>query len=348
MRASVLVPAWNEAATIGECLDDVRAQAPALAAAGVEWECVVALDGPNDGTARIAYDHAAVDSRVVVVAHAGGAHRGLVATLNAGLAACRGDVIVRFDADDRMHAERVARQVAMLDAHPELAVVSCRVAYGVLDGVDATQGEGMRRHCDWLNGLDTPAALRAARFIDAPVAHPAVAYRCEVVIAAGGYRDGDFAEDHDLWLRLLAAGCAFGMTPSPMPLVTWRDRAARATRADPRYRDEPRRALVHRHLVDWIAGRRVRVWGAGKFGRWHGKYLRAAGVPIDAFLDIDPRKLGRVVIGGVPVVAAHVLGPPKADSAVLVAVASRGARAIIAPRLEAAGWVEDRDWVALQ
>lgn len=359
-RASILVPAWNEAATIAQCLADVRAQVSALGSARVDWQCVVALDGPGDGTDRIVRDVAAVDSRFVVVAHPGDAHRGLVATLNAGLAACRGEIVVRFDADDRMHPERVVRQVAMLDAHPELAVVTGRVAYeaiggfgrvpyGALGDVAGADGDGMRRHCDWLNTLTTPAALRAARFVDAPVAHPAVAYRRELVVAAGGYRDGDFAEDHDLWLRLFAAGHAFGMTPSDAPLVTWRDRPARATRADPRYGEEARRALVHRHLIDWIGGRTVRLWGAGKFGRWHGKHLRAAGVTVDAFLDIDPKKVGRVLIGGVPVVAADALGPPGADGGVvLVAVASRGARASIAPRLAAAGWVEDQDWVALQ
>ncbi len=331
-----MIPVWNEAATIRECLADVRAQLG-------DWECVLVLDGPSDGTERIVRDEVAGDTRFVVLERP---HEGLVAALNAGLALCRADVVVRMDADDRMRPDRVVRQVAAL-AERGIGVVTCECAYGMIAGEGH---EGMRRHVDWLNTLRSNDLMARARFIDAPVAHPAVAFRTEVVRAAGGYRDGDFAEDHDLWLRLFAGGVVFGFVGSDGPLVTWRDRAGRATRVDGRYGDEARRALIHRHLLDVLGDpskRGVRLWGAGKYGRWHGRHLREAGVVISAVIDIDPRKLGRRLFGEVPVVGPETLGGPD-DEVTLVVVASRGARALIAAQLEGRGHQEGVHWWALQ
>lgn len=337
-QASVLVPVWNEAAVVGECIADIAAQV------GVDFECVLVLDGPTDGTREVVCEAVAGDARFRVLDLP---HAGLVAALNAGLAACRAPIVTRMDADDRMRPDRLVTQVrALHDA--ALGVVTCEVAYAVL-GEGPAQA-GMQRHVAWLNGLRTATALRNARFIDAPVAHPAVAYRTAIVRTAGGYRDGDFAEDHDLWLRLFGEGVAFGFATGDVPgaLVTWRDHPERATRADGRYGDEPRRALVHRHLVAGpLAGRAVRIWGAGRYGRWHAKHLLAAGVAISAFIDIDPRKVGNRLFGSIPVVAADGLAAPDAQ-VTLVAVASPGARAVIASELARRGHVEGEHWLALQ
>lgn len=335
----MLVPVWNEVGVVAECIADIQAQV------GIDFECVLALDGPTDGTCELVRELVAGDARFDVLELP---HAGLVAALNAGLEACRAPIVVRMDADDRMHPERVLRQVRALD-DARLGVVTCAVDYAVIG--DGQAQRGMQRHCAWLNELRTGERLRNARFIDAPVAHPAVAYRTQVVRAVGGYRDGDFAEDHDLWLRLFANDVAFGFVASDDvgPLVTWRDRATRATRADGRYADEPRRALVHRHLIDGPlgGGRRVRIWGAGRYGRWHARHLLDAGVGIDAFIDIDPRKVGNRLFDGIPVVAADSLGVPD-ERLTLVTVASPGARALIAERLAALGHHEGQSWLALQ
>jgi hypothetical protein len=198
-----------------------------------------------------------------------------------------------------------------------------------------------------------------------------VAFRRSAVLAATGgqgpYRDGDFAEDHDLWLRLFAAGLRFGVIPRP--LVTWRDRPDRLTRADLRYRDDRRKRLVHGHLVEALAAageldRPLLVWGAGAYGRRHVRGLREAAeargvrLAFRAFLDIDARKVGRTLQGDLPVVPAASLGPPDAalgprgtgscGPLLLVAVASEGARPLIEAQLAALGWCRERDYLILQ
>lgn len=338
------MPIWRAEATLDDALDDLRAQTLS------EWEGVLVLDGAADDSPSIARRHAAADPRLRVLEVP---HAGIVPALVTGLAACRAPLVARFDADDRMAPERLALQVAHLEARPGVALVTCRVHFEVLaTSPDAPPLDlarsGMARHAAWLDTLDTPERIRAARFIDAPVAHPAVTFRKAAVDAVGGYRAGPFAEDHDLWLRMFAAGLSFERVERH--LVTWRDRADRLTRTDPRYADAERRALVHHHLLapgGPAAGRRLRIWGAGEYGRRHAKELAARGAQVDELLDIDPKKVGRRVAGGIPVASAEALGPPDGRP-ILVAVATPGARAIIADRLARGGYREDHDWWALQ
>jgi hypothetical protein len=205
----------------------------------------------------------------------------------------------------------------------------------------------MARFVDWLNGLVTPADIRAARFIDAPVAHPAVTFRRDAVLGLGGYRDGPFPEDYDLWLRCFAAGLACGRVPDLV--VEWRDRGGRLTRTDPRYSPDAARALKHRFLLEGplAGGRRCRVWGAGPYGRRHARDLGRAGALVDDLIDIDPRKVGRRVAGGRPVVGTDAVGPPD-GRLILVAPASRGAREQVTAFLEARGHRVERDYLAVQ
>lgn len=333
---SVALPVFNAGATLAEALDSIRAQTLA------DHEVVVALNGCTDASEAIARRYAAEDSRVRVL---GAPRPNLVTALNAALAAARAPVVARLDADDLMTPGRLAAQLGALRAHPEWTVVASGVTYATLGG--APPGRGFQRFVAWLNGLTTPQALRHARFVDAPVAHPATAYRRDAVLAAGGYRDGAFAEDHELWLRLFERGAVFGKLAEVG--VLWRDRPDRMTRADGRYAEDARRGLVQRYLVSGplAGGRRARLWGGGRAGRRHAKGLAALGVAIDDIVDIDPAKVGRRVAGGIPIVAPESLGPPD-GRLVVVAVAAAGARAEVCSRLEALGYAPERDYLAIQ
>ncbi len=106
---SVVMAAFEEEAFIGEALESVLAQSYRPV------EVIVVDDGSGDRTPEIA---AAAGVRVLRRAHLGPS-----AARNAGLALARGEYWTIFDADDVMPRERLARQVAHLQQHPELGIV---------------------------------------------------------------------------------------------------------------------------------------------------------------------------------------------------------------------------------
>ena len=91
MRYSVLVPAHNEEAYIGHCLQSIKAAAEKITA---DVEIIVALNRCSDQTAAIAADHQAVS----VTENS----KNLARIRNAAARAASGDIIVTIDADSRM------------------------------------------------------------------------------------------------------------------------------------------------------------------------------------------------------------------------------------------------------
>ena len=321
---TVLMPAYNAAPTIA------RAIASVLAQTDPAFELLVVDDGSTDQTAALAAGTG--DPRVRVVARP---HGGIVAALNAGLAEARAPLVARMDADDEMAPERLARQRAALEADPGLGLVGARVAHAD-DGGDT---RGFAAYVDWLNGLVDEAAIALNRFIESPFAHPSVMFRRSLVDAHGGYADGPFPEDYELWLRWLEAGVR--MAKVPATLLTWHDGPGRLTRTHLRYGVEAFYALKARYLARWLHAHghaRIVLWGSGKTSRQRAAPLAAQGITITGFIDVDPRR-GGGHSNGVPIRYFEELGAPEGEFVVSY-VGKRGARDFIRAHLAARGWLE--------
>ena len=68
-------------------------------------------------------------------------HGGVATALNRGLAAARAELIARMDADDVAIPERLERQVAALQAQPEIAVLGAGME--IIDADDGVIGQAM-------------------------------------------------------------------------------------------------------------------------------------------------------------------------------------------------------------
>jgi glycosyltransferase involved in cell wall biosynthesis len=258
---------------------------------GVELELVCVDDGSTDGGGEFLEESARRDARIRVLRTA---HRGLVAALNAGLAACRGELVARLDADDLMLPGRLAKQVVYLQEHPDTVGVGCRVRVEP----EGAMTDGARRYLDWSNSLVTPADLRRELFVESPLVHPTMTLRRRVLEEANGWRWFDGPEDYDLWLRLVFDH-GLELAKVPEVLHVWNDRPERLTRSDRRYRPEAFLALKCRYLVEYAIEPRggYVLWGCGPVGKALARGLERLGWRPEAIVEVHPGRIGEKIFG---------------------------------------------------
>lgn len=155
-----------------------------------DFELIVVNDGSNDSTATILSSYH--DGRLRILHQSG---CGLVASLNYGIAAARGDFIARMDHDDVCSADRFALQVAFLASNPDVALVGGRFSQIDSDGRLLTRTvELPLAHSQILS------RLKAGKMA---LLHPAVMFRRHAAIAVGLYdRDFLYCEDDEFFVRL--------------------------------------------------------------------------------------------------------------------------------------------------
>jgi Glycosyltransferases involved in cell wall biogenesis len=197
---SVLLPVYNGERFLADAIESILAQT------FTDFEFIIINDGSRDGSGAIIDGYAARDARIRAFHQD---NRGLVDTLNRGIALARAPLIARMDADDISLPRRFERQINRFENRTDLAVVG-----GCIILIDDA-GKRTRR-CNYPTG---GAALLQLLEHDSPLAHPAVIMRRDVVCGLGGYRrQYKYAQDYDLWLRMHDAGYAIENVDEPVLL----------------------------------------------------------------------------------------------------------------------------------
>lgn len=185
-RVSIVMPTYNRAVLLSHAIASVRSQTFA------DWELVVTDDASTDNTGAVLTEWAAKDARIKPYRNTTNQYPDISKILNDGLTRARGEYIARLDDDDYwIDREKLAKQVAYLDAHPACVIVGTGVV--VVDGVGRERYRYLKR--------ETDADIRAGALSANPFTHSTVLYRRAAALAAGGY-DHRYAEDWVLWLTM--------------------------------------------------------------------------------------------------------------------------------------------------
>ena len=264
-RVSIVMPSFNETpAVVQASLASVRAQTWS------DFECIVVDESTDAERAQACRQACERDARFIYVHPS--ERIGLPRSLNLGLARARGEYVARFDSDDLCMPDRLAQQVAWLDAQPQIGVVG-----GALEIIDESGATLAYRgyplaHRDIARGMQMTTT----------VAHPTVMFRRALVEQHGGYDPGfRFSEDLDLWLRWINAGVRFANLPQR--LVRYRQQNTRRHQNHWRYNLRARlRNFASPYLLRRAAGiccialwsalpapLQERVFRALMLRRWH-------------------------------------------------------------------------------
>ena len=329
---SVLLPVRNGVEYLPEAIASIEAQTYS------NYEVVAVDDGSSDDSWFVLQDWASRDERVRVFRQE---PKGIVPALEFARSEATGAYLARMDADDIADPTRFDLQIQLMQSDSSLAICGCEIEYFPAEKVR----DGALRYQNWLNAPATPEEIEKEIFVECPLPHPAFFMRADAIEEVGGYQDLGWPEDYDLLLRVWRSGGRLGKVPAV--LMQWREAPGRLSRIDKRYSlDAFRRCKVH-HLVSAFpsAVNGVLIWGAGRVGKGFSRELAQVGVPVIAYAEVSPRKIGQN-IHGAPVLDADEALRLK-DVLHLASVGQEGARQTLRNLLSGAGYRELENFVAM-
>lgn len=183
---SVLLPVNNAGRYLVETLDSLLAQT------FTDFEIIAINDGSKDFSGKILNEYAIRDFRIRVFHRP---QRGLVASLNEGVALVRGEWIARMDADDIAHPRRFELQIE------QLVRTGADFCGGTVMCFGASRAIWRYPHSNELCGVQL--------LFNVPVAHPAVMGRTKAFATLRYDPNFKHAEDYDLWQRAWVSGYLF-------------------------------------------------------------------------------------------------------------------------------------------
>ena len=182
-RVTVMLPTFQSERYLRETLESIFAQTLQ------DFELLIIDDKSTDGTLDIV--HSFDDTRIKVLP---GPQKGLAEALNFGMQQASGEYIARIDADDLMVSERLAKQYAYMDNHPEVAVCG---------GWQQYFGRSTYLHAP----PASPEQCKANLLFRCDLCHSTLMLRKKVFLENQLLYNPEFAaEDFELWTRVLNHG----------------------------------------------------------------------------------------------------------------------------------------------
>ena len=186
---SVCIPSYNHARFLPAALDAIMGQTFR------DFELIVVDDGSTDNSLEILQSYARKYPEIMrVFTHPGRRNLGASATDNVAIKEARGVYWCPEESDDLSYPDRLERQVAFLESHPDIGWI-----YGVADFIDK---DGTPLDKQYGYDLSACPDLAEELILTANIAPGMIRMKCLTEI--GPFEPGLVYGDWEYWIRLAA------------------------------------------------------------------------------------------------------------------------------------------------
>lgn len=188
MKASILLPVFNAEKTITETLQSIINQTYK------NFEIVIINDGSTDNSEL--YILKFKDTRIKYYKNE--TNKGLIYTLNRGIELCKGEYIIRIDADDIMLPNRIDIQISFMDNNPQI----------IASGSAVIKFYTNKKYTRIYTPPLSPEEIDAKILLGSPIPHPSSIIRKKILTEFNIKYDYNYlhAEDYKLWYDLSKHG----------------------------------------------------------------------------------------------------------------------------------------------
>lgn len=218
-KISLIMSVYNGEDYLVEAIDSVLKQS------FTDWELIVINDCSTDTTEEILNRYAQQDPRVRVYTNE--VNLRLPSSLNRAMTYAQGKYIARMDADDICLPDRLEKQYAFMEAHPEVALSSCRFMT-LKNGVISSGGCGGRSDGD---------SVKALLLVTNPILHPGIIAKAEVIKQLQYDKNFTCTEDMELWTRFVMAGHKLQIQNEYLMIYRLHDKQITATTLEKQHRE---------------------------------------------------------------------------------------------------------------
>ena len=150
---SIMMPVYNGIDTLELATNSLIEQSY------TNWKCVIVNDGSTDGTKE--FLDGLTDPRFHIIHF--DVNKGRPIARQASLDAATGEYLAFLDADDFYHPEKLKEQIALMEKHPEVALVSCgNACYNANFDLETVRGCGNGQPKTYQYGARLTCALRTS------------------------------------------------------------------------------------------------------------------------------------------------------------------------------------------
>ena len=178
-KVTVVIPVYNREKYVGIAVDSILSQTFS------DFELLVIDDGSIDRSIDVVLSYS--DPRIRLVCN--NTNLGVATTRNKGIQLARGEYLAFLDSDDWAYPERLAKQTAFLDNHPDYAAVGSWIEW--MSEAGHPSGRIKRKPT-------SPEEIAAWRLFQQGIENSASMARTDVLRAYRHREEFDICEDFEL------------------------------------------------------------------------------------------------------------------------------------------------------